>query len=157
MKKNCNFVFFVFIQCIANIAEELAENFVFNDTESESFQYYSSKYSTINGVSCTNRSETKEQCNEFEIVRNATETTYLNMTLKRDKHFYHISVNTEFASVHVPTNVYDRGNEITFHIIISIHFILTIKFALMLMMFRSRSIRSIDVVRRIRFSILKKL
>lgn len=89
----------------------MAESFEFNETEAETFQYYSSKYSTINGNPCSNRSETKEQCNDFDIVRNATETTYLNMTLKRDKHFYHISVNTEYTSVHVPTNVYDKGRD----------------------------------------------
>lgn len=99
------------MQCIANKAQELAREFVFNDTDAEDFQYYSSKYSTINDVPCTNRSETREQCLKFDIVKNATETTYLNMTLKRDKHFYHISVNTNHTSVHVPTNVYDKGRE----------------------------------------------
>lgn len=96
---------------MANKAEELAKNFVFNETEAENFQYYSSKYSTINGIPCSHRSETKEQCTDFDIVKEATETTYKNMTLKRDKHFYHISVNTDHTSVHVPTNVYDKSRD----------------------------------------------
>lgn len=102
------------VRCIANKAEKLAADFVFNETDAENFQYYSSKYSTINGVPCSERSETKEQCTDFEIVRNATKTLYLNMTLHRDKHFYHINVNTDFTSVHVPTNVYDEGESISF-------------------------------------------
>lgn len=97
------------VRCIAQKAEKLAAEFRYNESDAENFQYYSSKYSTINDVPCSNRSETKEQCNEFEIVVNATQSTYLNMTLKRDKHFYHISVNTAYTSVHVPTNVYDKG------------------------------------------------
>lgn len=97
------------VRCIANKAEKLAAEFQFNETEAENFQYYSSKYSTINGVTCAERLETKEQCNDFEIVKNATKTLYSNMTLSPDKHFYHISVNTAHTSVHVPTNVYDAG------------------------------------------------
>lgn len=101
-------------------AEELAAQFAanyshVNGTEEQElqamrnrFQYYSSKYSVINGVPCSNRSETRKQCAEFNVLKNANET-YLNMTLTRDKHFYHISVNTNHTSVHVPTNVFDGG------------------------------------------------
>lgn len=70
------------------------------------YQYFSSKYSMINGIPCTMRSETRTQCTQFNVLRNAT-ATYLNMWLQRDKHFYHISVNTTHTSVHVPTNVFD--------------------------------------------------
>lgn len=97
------------VRCIAVKAEKLAADFVYNETDAENFQYYSSKYSTINGVNCSQRAETREQCTKFEIVKNATQTLYLNMTLIRDKHFYHINVNTNYTSVHVPTNVYDEG------------------------------------------------
>lgn len=73
------------------------------------YKYYSSKYSTINGVSCANRTETKYQCSNFKVLINAT-AQYLDMELAPDKHFYHINVNTTYASVHVPTNVFD-GSE----------------------------------------------
>lgn len=72
----------------------------------DKYQYYSSKYSMINGVPCTNRPETQKPCSEFKVLKNAT-ATYLSMWLQRDKHFYHISVNTTHTSVHVPTNVFD--------------------------------------------------
>lgn len=99
------------------MAEEFAKNYTqtVNGTEEKKlqdirnkYQYYSSKYSNINGNSCTNRSETKQQCLNFKVLRNAT-ATYLNMTLQPDKHFFHISVNTTHTSVHVPTNVFDGG------------------------------------------------
>lgn len=102
------------VRCIAVKAEKLATDFVYNKTDAENFQYYSSKYSTINGVNCSQRSETREQCTKFGIVKNATETLYLDMTLIRDKHFYHINVNTNHTSVHVPTNVYDEGESSLF-------------------------------------------
>lgn len=100
------------------MAEEFAKNFTNMDetTEKElkdlrnNYQYYSSKYSVINGVSCANRSETKVQCSNFKILKNAN-LTYLDMWLQRDKHFYHISVNKTHTSVHVPTNVFD-GSEL---------------------------------------------
>lgn len=109
------------VRCIANKAEKLAADFVLkNDSDAENFQYYSSKYSTINGVPCSARSETKEQCNDFKIVKKATENLYLNMTLSRDKHFYHINVNTDHTSVHVPTNVYDAGECFSIEIILNL-------------------------------------
>lgn len=109
------------LQCIANKAEKLAEEFsqkyLQNANETvqvelqamrNDYQYYSSKYSNINDVPCTLRFETKNQCSNFKVLRNAT-ATYLNMYLQRDKHFYHINVNTSHTSVHVPTNVFDGG------------------------------------------------
>lgn len=98
------------------MAEDFASNYTENgngtdDKELQAlrnkYQYYSSKYSMINGIPCSNRSESKVPCS-FKILKNAT-ATYLNMWLQRDKHFYHISVNTTHASVHVPTNVFDGG------------------------------------------------
>lgn len=108
-------------QCIANKAEQLAEEFTLNHKQTANgtedkelqelrnkYQYYSSKYSMINGIPCTNRPETQKPCSEFNVLKNAT-ATYLSMWLQRDKHFYHISVNTTHTSVHVPTNVFDGG------------------------------------------------
>lgn len=129
------------VRCIADKAEKLATNFEFNETEAEEFQYYSSKYSTINGVPCSERMETKTQCTEFEIVKNATKTLYKNMTLTRNKHFYHINVNTQHTSVHVPTNVYDEGEKQ--FIISSNGFNNFLKY---LFFNRSRTDESIDVV-----------
>lgn len=117
----CSSVHFLCLQCIANKAEKLAEEFsrkyLQNANETvqaelqamrNDYQYYSSKYSNINDVPCTLRFETKNQCSNFKVLRNAT-ATYLNMYLQRDKHFYHINVNTSHTSVHVPTNVFDGG------------------------------------------------
>lgn len=110
-----------YVQCIANKAEELAEEFDkrftsnANGTEDaelhrmrKEYKYYSSKYSVINNVSCKNRSETQKQCSSFKILKNA-DANYKKMFLQRDNHFYHISVNTTHTSVHVPTNVFDGG------------------------------------------------
>lgn len=109
-------VFVLCFQCIANKAEELAEEYAKNYTQNQNetvnqrdnYKYYSSKYSNINDKPCTERPETKNQCSNFKVLKNAAQT-YLNMTLERDKHFYHIKVNKEYTSVHVPTNVFDGG------------------------------------------------
>lgn len=37
---------------------------------------------------------------------------YSNVTLERDSHFYDIRVNTNISCVHVPTNIYFKGNVI---------------------------------------------
>ncbi|XP_031619026.1 voltage-dependent calcium channel subunit alpha-2/delta-3-like [Contarinia nasturtii] len=110
----------VAVRCIANRAEQLAEEYFRNYTRNDTgiseenlkimrnnYTYYSSKYSTINGVPCVNRSETKTICG-YKTFQNAT---YKPMILVPDKHFYHIKVNTTYSSVHVPTNVYDGSNE----------------------------------------------
>lgn len=128
------FSFYPLLKCIANRAEELAEDFnrnfsqTINGTEDyelqemrNKYQYYSSKYSMINGVPCTMRSETRTQCIQFKVLKNAT-ATYLNMSLQRNKHFYHIMVNTEHTSVHVPTNVFD-GCEFRIHVFMEIQIV----------------------------------
>lgn len=87
------------IKCILKVAEEAADNFELNETVIEDFAYYSSKFSKFNNVS----SETlKESLHKYN-------STYLNFTLNPDTHFYNISVDTEHSSVHVPSNIYDRG------------------------------------------------
>ncbi|XP_055595759.1 voltage-dependent calcium channel subunit alpha-2/delta-3 [Uranotaenia lowii] len=86
------------IKCIINQAETLSEQFEFNDTIADNFTYYSSKYSNIDGRP------------EPEIPETLLENIwmYRNMSLNPDTHFFDISVNTSYSSVHVPQNVYDR-------------------------------------------------
>lgn len=73
-------------------AEEVASSFEFNETTADDFKYFNSKYSFIEG---------DEENEESE--------KYNNMTVDTDKHFYNLPVNTNYSSVHVPTNVFDRG------------------------------------------------
>ncbi|XP_058447088.1 voltage-dependent calcium channel subunit alpha-2/delta-3 isoform X2 [Malaya genurostris] len=84
------------IKCIINLAEEMSEQF--NNTNPDNFTYYSSKYSII------------EDRPEPEIPLSLEENIwmYRNMSLNPDTHFFNISVNTSYSSVHVPQNVYDR-------------------------------------------------
>ncbi|KAL9929271.1 ca[2+] channel Muscle-specific alpha2/delta subunit [Glossina fuscipes fuscipes] len=90
------------IKCILRKAESTYEEFEYNETYALSeFQYYSSKYSQFEGKAIEELPE-----NMREDVR-----MYLNFTLNPDTHFYNISVDTEHSSVHVPTNVYDRGTK----------------------------------------------
>ncbi|XP_037825426.1 voltage-dependent calcium channel subunit alpha-2/delta-3 [Lucilia sericata] len=87
------------VKCIQAKAEDVFENFEYNRTYAENeFQYYSSKFSTFEGKSAEELME-HLQNNSY---------MYLNMTLNPDTHFYNISVNTEYSSVHVPSNVYDK-------------------------------------------------
>ncbi|XP_052896426.1 voltage-dependent calcium channel subunit alpha-2/delta-3 [Anopheles moucheti] len=86
------------IKCIINLAEELSEQFEYNETLADNFSYYSSKYSNIDGRPEPELPETLQE--------NAW--MYRNMSLNPDTHFFNISVNTSYSSVHVPQNVYDR-------------------------------------------------
>ncbi|XP_055904369.1 voltage-dependent calcium channel subunit alpha-2/delta-3 [Eupeodes corollae] len=91
------------VKCILQKAEEEAENFVFNKTYAmNEFQYYSSKYSKVNGHRALELMETIEKNSPM----------YLNMTLNEDTHFYNIFVNTSHSSVHVPSNIYDKYPEV---------------------------------------------
>lgn len=92
------------LQCILNVAEEVAESFQFNETEAQNFTYYSSKYSTANNVSIESRMGSSLP----EIV-DQNKDMYKPMQLDQDTHFYNISVNTTHSSVHVPINVYDKS------------------------------------------------
>ncbi|XP_038110145.1 voltage-dependent calcium channel subunit alpha-2/delta-3 isoform X2 [Culex quinquefasciatus] len=86
------------IKCIISLAEELSEQFEFNETIADNFTYYSSKYSNID-----NRPEPDIPSTLLENI-----WMYRNMSLNPDTHFFNISVNTSYSSVHVPQNVYDR-------------------------------------------------
>lgn len=87
------------VKCIQAKAEQVFENFDYNQTYAETeFQYYSSKFSAFEGKSAEEL---------MDHLKNNS-YMYLNMTLNPDTHFYNISVNTEHSSVHVPSNVYDK-------------------------------------------------
>ncbi|KAJ8926858.1 hypothetical protein NQ314_020709 [Rhamnusium bicolor] len=86
------------IKCIQVAAEEAAEIFEFNS--STPYQYYSSKWSAIIGEPPVKIPTSLEDNNK---------TMYLPMKLNNDTHFYNIAVNTSHSSVHVPTNVFDKG------------------------------------------------
>jgi len=88
------------LQCILNVAEEMSEQFQFNETSEKNYTYYSSKYSKVNDKSL------KDGVPET-VLNNAD--MYTTMYLEEDTHFYNISVNTTHSSVHVPSNVYDKS------------------------------------------------
>lgn len=89
------------------MAERTAEMFDFNETASENYTYYSSKYSPKNDWNENITQRFQESLPK--IVTDADYDFYDKMYLDRDTHFYNISVNTTHSSVHVPTNVYDKS------------------------------------------------
>ncbi|KAK9685704.1 Neuronal voltage-dependent calcium channel alpha 2acd [Popillia japonica] len=86
------------IKCIARAAEDEADSFKYNS--STNFTYHSSKYSSANGI-------------EVELPESIIENKnmYEPMEFNVDSHFYNLSVNTSYSSVHVPTNIYDGFKE----------------------------------------------
>lgn len=97
------------------MAEQFSKNYEGNNNETRekelqdirnNYQYYSSKCSVING-NHNATSETKVLCSNFKNQIFEDTSPYLNMSLKPDHHFYHVSVNTSYTSVHIPTNVFD--------------------------------------------------
>ncbi|KAJ8923671.1 hypothetical protein NQ315_010251, partial [Exocentrus adspersus] len=92
------------IKCIQQKAEEVAENFVFNS--SMPYQYYSSKWSSIEG----------EPPVKLPMSILGNRRMYLHMKMNNDTHFYNLAVNTSHSSVHVPTNVYDKEDAAAFAI-----------------------------------------
>lgn len=94
-------------QCLQKDAEDTAEQYNYNETDTE-FMYYSSKYSYAEN----------EETGQIFIpdippsLRNNS-FMYLNMSLTADTHFHNISVNTQHSVVQVPTNIYDRSKLFT--------------------------------------------
>lgn len=90
------------VQRIWEKAEEASENQEFNETDEalENFQYYSSKYSAFDGHRGIE-----------DLLQSVEDNLYMykNMSLNQDTHFYNISVNTSYSSVHVPSNIWDRS------------------------------------------------
>ncbi|KAK6642464.1 hypothetical protein RUM43_003966 [Polyplax serrata] len=62
------------------------------DEVSDSFEYYNAKCLVMDDDPCTNQS--------------------LKADLAPNSHFWNLEVNTSFSAVHVPTNVYDRANQV---------------------------------------------
>lgn len=87
----------------------MSEQFELNQTESENYTYYSSKYSPINGLSLEQTAMFKDETYPEIVLENPD--GYQSMCLDQDTHFYNISVNTTHSSVHVPTNVYDQSRK----------------------------------------------
>lgn len=66
---------------------------------SEPLSYYSSKYSPIDG---------EDEPPELPDSVAPNKDIYKTMTVNNDTHFYNLAVNTNYSSVHVPVNIYDR-------------------------------------------------
>ncbi|XP_055387226.1 voltage-dependent calcium channel subunit alpha-2/delta-3 [Condylostylus longicornis] len=93
------------IRCILNKAENVSINFEFNRTYAEEeFQYYSSKYSEFNSQPTTNISM-------FPTLQDYA-YMYKDLDLNEDSHFFNLYVNTNYSSVHVPANIFDRSPDV---------------------------------------------
>ncbi|XP_020292815.1 voltage-dependent calcium channel subunit alpha-2/delta-3 isoform X2 [Pseudomyrmex gracilis] len=103
------------VTCIRMAAEEAAENwdtsfvdsFFFNNSAKRynpksNFSYTSGKCSPVNGEPAENDVYCERENN----------STYREMELTSDSHFYNIPVNTSHSSVHIPTNVFDLKREV---------------------------------------------
>lgn len=88
------------VKNIVDKAEQVSEDFDFNATSAETFQYFSSKYSPVAGVPYDPEKLWPPGVRE-------NNDTYKTMYFNQDTHFYDIPVNTTHSSVQVPSNVYD--------------------------------------------------
>lgn len=80
-----------------------------NKEYQDSFKYCSSKYSQFEyepGVV-----PVRERLPFPEFAKESH--NYMELSLEKDSHFYNISVNTNTSCVHVPTNIYYKGEVIT--------------------------------------------
>lgn len=99
---------------------EAAENMAFdkqNEPVPEDFQFFNSKEmeDLYDDMSLTTTPEPDFSMENW-IARPASK----NMHLHQNHHFSHIPVNTNFSSVHVPTNVYAWGKYNTERLLIYI-------------------------------------
>ena len=94
------------VRCILMKAESVSERFDFNESMVENLQYYSSKYSSIDNKGPS------YPLPELMAENPDYKDVFLPMFFDQDTHFYNISVNTSYSSVHVPTNIYDRSPEV---------------------------------------------
>lgn len=88
---------------------EAAENMAFdkqNEPVPEDFQFFNSKEmeDLYDDMSLTTTPEP-----DFTMENWINRPASKNMHLNQNHHFSHIPVNTNFSSVHVPTNVYAWG------------------------------------------------
>uniref|UniRef100_A0A146M963 Voltage-dependent calcium channel subunit alpha-2/delta-3 n=1 Tax=Lygus hesperus TaxID=30085 RepID=A0A146M963_LYGHE len=87
------------VNCVIEAAERLARDF---QDDNNTYLYFSSKFSAGRGID--------EFRGEDEIeVPGVNLSYYEPMELGPDYHFYNYYVNTSFSAVHVPTDVFDRG------------------------------------------------
>lgn len=93
------------IRCVVNMAEEVAENFEFDEEVSANFTYFSSRYSPVHGEHVPEEDLWPEGIIEMSEL-------YKEMAFYQDTHFYNLSVNTSYSSVHVPSNVYDKDPDV---------------------------------------------
>ncbi|XP_057337277.1 voltage-dependent calcium channel subunit alpha-2/delta-3 isoform X3 [Microplitis mediator] len=84
------------VRCILKVAEDAAEEW--NSTAaSHNITYVSGKYSPV--------MDQDPPVIPSNMRKNAS--VYREIELNPDSHFYNIPVNTNYSSVHIPTNVYD--------------------------------------------------
>ncbi|XP_014299369.1 voltage-dependent calcium channel subunit alpha-2/delta-3 isoform X3 [Microplitis demolitor] len=84
------------VRCILKVAEDAAEEW--NSTAaSHNISYVSGKYSPV--------MDKDPPVIPSNMRKNAS--VYREIELNPDSHFYNIPVNTNYSSVHIPTNVYD--------------------------------------------------
>lgn len=87
------------VNAILSVAEDMSESFQYNESRSDNYTYYSSKWSLLNNVNRTDELP--------EPIANI-ESMYKTMYVDYDTHFFNISVNISHSAVQVPSNVYDR-------------------------------------------------
>nr|XP_023018198.1 voltage-dependent calcium channel subunit alpha-2/delta-3-like [Leptinotarsa decemlineata] len=93
------------IKLIQQQAEKFAEQPQVNI--SKKFKYYSSRFSPLKN----------EKMDTFrKTIWEKYKDRYKNMTLNNDTHFYNLAVNTNYSSVHVPINVYELDDNVSFAI-----------------------------------------
>lgn len=107
---------------------EAAENMAFDKQSEpvpEDYQFYNSKEmdEPYDDISVTTTVE-PEFALENWIIRPPTKSAHLQL----NAHFYNIPVNTNFSSVHVPTNVYAWGRCFIIFVILCINIRITIYF-----------------------------
>lgn len=105
------------LQAIQQHAESNAEKFVFQYENLDNYTYYSSKYSNISTtINNTINTQISNLIKKFPSLK-SNKQMYRKMTLNNDTHFYNLMVNTNYSSVHVPINIYDKGkSEIFFYL-----------------------------------------
>lgn len=91
-----------------------AENaFVSLNAKKDDIMYMNSKFSAVNVTDPNLTISKNDKTNE-----EGQEGKFYDMVLSKDPHFNDVLVNTNYSSVHVPTNIYDRCKitlyEITF-------------------------------------------
>ncbi|KAF6216162.1 hypothetical protein GE061_000501 [Apolygus lucorum] len=87
------------VNCVIEAAERLAKDF---QDDNNTYLYFSSKFSSGRGIDEFRGEEDGE-------VPGVNLSYYQPMELGPDYHFYNYYVNTSFSAVHVPTDVFDRG------------------------------------------------